>query len=198
MEMTLEYTRAEDNELITGILGRIPEALDRLHQRYRRMIKSVIMQVLHDDAEADDVLQDVLIQIWNRAESYSSEKGKLVSWICTLARRRAIDRLRHHSAYSRATDRFEVLCSQQGEDFDQTHTVERDTCRADLRDLLVRQLNTLPPPQEEVLRLAFFEDKSQREIAELTKTPLGTVKTRIELGLRKLSHAIGQMKEKIS
>lgn len=196
--MTLDHTEGEDTQLMNGILRRIPEALERLHQRYRIMLKSVIMQVLHDDAEADDVLQDVLLQIWNRADSYSSKKGKLVSWICTLARRRAIDRLRCHSAYNRATDRFEVMCNHDDKDFDQIHTVERDACRGDLRELLDRQLSTLPPSQEEVLRLAFFEDKSQREIADLTNTPLGTVKTRIELGLRKLSQSIGQMRDKVS
>ena len=61
------------------------------------------MQVLHDEAEADDVLQEVLIQVWDRAPSYSSGRGKLVSWLCTLARRRAIDRLRQQSAYRQAT-----------------------------------------------------------------------------------------------
>ncbi len=69
------------------------------------------MQVLHDETEADDVLQEVLLQVWNRAESYSARKGKLISWLCTLARRRAIDRLRQHSAYQRATDRYEVSCN---------------------------------------------------------------------------------------
>ena len=64
------------------------------------MLKSIIMQVLHDETEADDVLQEVFLQVWDRAPSYSSRKGKLLSWLCTLARRRAIDRLRQHERLS--------------------------------------------------------------------------------------------------
>ena len=83
----------DDQQLMNGILKEWPDALDRLYKRYRIVLKSIIMQVLHDETEADDVLQDVFLQVWNRARSYSAGKGKLLSWLCTLARRRAIDRL---------------------------------------------------------------------------------------------------------
>jgi RNA polymerase sigma-70 factor (ECF subfamily) len=183
---------------MTGLLSRDPEALEQLHDRYRAILKSIIMQVLHDDAEADDVLQEVFLQVWDRADSYSSHKGKLVSWLCTLARRRAIDRLRQHSAYRRATDRYEVSCNHSDKAVDETHTVESEACRDDLRDLLEQHMKMLPPNQERVIRLAFFENRSQREISVLTNTPLGTVKTRIELGIRKLSHALGGLRGKVS
>src|SRR5690606_20124616 len=101
-------TQTEDRALIEGIIDRKPEALADLHARYRGILRSIVLQVIHDQAEAEDVLQEVLLQVWERAESYSAHKGKLVSWLCTLARRRAIDRLRQQSAYRRATDRFEV------------------------------------------------------------------------------------------
>ena len=199
METTLDpMVIAEDAELMNGLLRRDPEALAQLHQRNRAILRSVIMQVLHDDAEADDVLQEVFLQVWDRAESYSPRKGKLVSWLCTLARRRAIDRLRQHSAYRRATDRYEVSCNHADKAVDETHTVEREACQDDLRNLLEQQMKTLPPNQERVIRLAFFENRSQREISVLTRTPLGTVKTRIELGIRKLSHALGGLRGKIA
>ena len=112
MEMTLnDEALLLDQELMNGVLGRVPGALDRLHKRYRVVLKSIIMQVLHDETEADDVLQEVFLQVWDRASSYSSRKGRLMSWLCTLARRRAIDRLRQQSAYRRATDRYEISCS---------------------------------------------------------------------------------------
>jgi RNA polymerase sigma-70 factor (ECF subfamily) len=199
MDTTLESTViADDQDIMQGLLRREPESLEQLYQRYRAILKSIIMQVLHDDAEADDVLQEVFLQVWDRAESYSPRKGKLVSWLCTLARRRAIDRLRQHSAYRRATDRYEVSCNHADKTIDETHTVERDACRDDLRELLEEQMKTLPPNQERVIRLAFFENRSQREISVLTHTPLGTVKTRIELGIRKLSHALGGLRGKIA
>jgi RNA polymerase sigma-70 factor, ECF subfamily len=198
MEITLENDSIlEDQQLMNGILRRRPEALERLYKRYRVVLKSIIMQVLHDDTEADDVLQEVFLQVWDRAPSYSSGKGKLMSWLCTLARRRAIDRLRQHSAYRRATDRYEVSCNHSDKGIDESHTVEREAFRDDLRSLLDQQLNTLPPNQQEVIRLAFLEEKSQREISALTQTPLGTVKTRIELGIKKLSHAFGGLREKV-
>ena len=112
------------------------------------------MQVLHDETEADDVLQEVFLQVWDRAPSYSSGKGKLMSWLCTLARRRAIDRLRQRSAYRRATDRYEVSCNHSDKGIDESHTVEREAFRDDLRSLLDQQLNALPPNQQEVIRLA--------------------------------------------
>ena len=198
MEITLENDLIwEDQQLMNGILRRLPEALERLHKRYRVLLKSIIMQVLHDETEADDVLQEVFLQVWDRAPSYSSRKGKLMSWLCTLARRRAIDRLRQHSAYRRATDRYEVSCNHPNKGTDESHTVEREAFRDELRSLLDQQLDTLPPNQREVIRMAFLEEKSQREISALTQTPLGTVKTRIELGIKKLSHAFGGLREKV-
>jgi len=200
METTLAQTvdtQAEDQALIQGILDRKPEALADLDARYRGILRAVVMQVIHDQAETEDVLQEILLQVWERAESYSSRKGKLVSWLCTLARRRAIDRLRQQSAYRRATDRFEVSVNHADKSFEETHLVETEACRGDLKELLEKHLKLLPPNQEQVVRLAFFENRSQREISALTGTPLGTVKTRIELGIRKLSHTLGGLRGKV-
>src|SRR6478752_693570 len=148
MEMTLnDEALLLDQELMNGVLGRVPGALDRLHKRYRVVLKSIIMQVLHDETEADDVLQEVFLQVWNRAPSYSSGKGKLMSWLCTLARRRAIDRLRQHGAYRRATDRYEVSCKHFDKSVDESHSVEREAFRDDLRSLLHHHLGALPANQ---------------------------------------------------
>jgi len=199
METTLD-TRLEDAtlnddlELMGELLRRAPDALERLHRRYRTMLRSIIMQVLHDEAEADDVLQEVFLQVWDRAASYSAVKGRLVSWLCTLARRRAIDRLRQHSAYRRATDRYEVSCNHPDKDVGETHPVEREAGLEELRSMLREHLQSLPRNQEEAVRMAFLESRSQREIAELTQTPLGTVKTRIELGIKKLSGALAGLR----
>jgi RNA polymerase sigma-70 factor (ECF subfamily) len=198
MEMILENDSVvADQHLMNGILERQPAALDHLYTRYGGMLKSIIMQVLHDDSEADDVLQEVLVQVWDRAATYSSSKGKLMSWLSTLARRRAIDRLRQHSAYRRVTDRYEISCNHSNKGFEESHTVEQEAFCDDLRTLLDQQLDTLPPHQREVIRLAFFEEKTQRQIAVLTQAPLGTVKTRIELGMKKLSQAWGGLREKV-
>jgi RNA polymerase sigma-70 factor (ECF subfamily) len=198
MEMTLESESVlEDQQLMNGVLRRLPEALEGLYKRYQVVLKSIIMQILHDETEADDVLQEVFLQVWVRAPSYSSGKGKLITWLCTLARRRAIDRLRQRSAYLRATDRYEVSCNHTDKCVNESHPVECEAFRDELRSLLHHYLVALPPNQQEVIRLAFFEEKSQREISALTQTLLGTVKTRIELGIEKLSHAFGGLREKV-
>ena len=196
MKTTLK-DKADDEKLMGELLRRMPEALESLHHRYRAVLRSIIMQVLHDDTAADDVLQEVFLQVWDRGASYSARKGKLLSWLCIMARRRAIDYLRQHNAYRRATDRYEVSCNHPDKEMDEIHTVERDACRDDLRALLQRQLNTLPPNQELAVRMAFLENRSQREISSLTHTPLGTVKTRIELGIKKLNRAFEGMREEM-
>jgi len=198
MEATLDYpTQAEDLELINGLVNQEPDALARLYDRYGTVLKAVIMKVLHDETEAEDVLQEVFLQVWDRAMHYSAEKGKLLSWLSTVARRRAIDRVRQTCAYRRATDRFEVVSRHPDKEMDEIHTVECEAQHHDVRELIDRQLDLLPDSQREAICLAYLEGRSQREIASMTHTPLGTVKTRIELGLKKLSHAIGNAKDKI-
>jgi RNA polymerase sigma-70 factor (ECF subfamily) len=198
MEATLDpIAQKEDLELVNGLVRQEPDALERLYQRYGTVLKAVIMKVLHDETEAEDVLQEVFLQVWDRAIHYSAEKGKLLSWLSTVARRRAIDRVRQTCAYRRATDRFEVVSRHPDKEVDEIHTVECQAQHDDVRELIDRQLDLLPDRQREAICLAYLEGHSQREIASITHTPLGTVKTRIELGLKKLSHAIGGARDKI-
>jgi len=110
--------------------------------------------------------------------------------------RKATSPARSH-AYRRATDRFEVVSRHPDKEMDEIHTVECEAQHHDVRELIDRQLDLLPDSQREAICLAYLEGRSQREIASMTRTPLGTVKTRIELGLKKLSHAIGNAKDKI-
>ena len=119
------------------------------------------MQILHNNTEADDVLQDVLLQVWDRASSYSSEKGTLMTRLCTLARRRAIDRLRQQIAYLRATDRYEVSC-RSSKNANESHTVECEAFRDDLRSLLHQHLVGLPPHQQRDPSVLFRREEPAR------------------------------------
>lgn len=177
----------EDQNLLDGISRRLPNDLEELYRRYAALLKSVIMRVLHD----------VFCQVWEHVDHYSATKGKLSSWLCTLARRRAIDRLRQRSAYRRATKRYEISYRHFGNCFERLHTVERQVFNNDLGFLLRQHLAALPAQQRDVIRMAFFEQKSQREISRLTNIPLGTVKTRIELGLRKLSKRLVEKRSQV-
>ena len=192
---TLGLTEASDETLMKEITNRHQTALCELYQRYGKTLKSVITRVVHEEMEADDVLQEIFLQIWKEAGHYSPKAGRPLGWVVTLARRRAIDRLRRRQAYCRAKDRFEAQIEQPGAR--STSQMSDDLIRSDLRRFLRRQLSGLPEYQREVIELSFFEGRSHREISHLTKTPLGTVKTRLELGMRKLTNCVRPLRRKI-
>jgi RNA polymerase sigma-70 factor (ECF subfamily) len=170
------------------IQKRQPEAIGFLHDRYSSMIKALIMKVLHNEAESDDMLQEIFMEIWERAGSYDPQKGKALGWVITLARRRAIDRLRKREAYCRMEERLTEANKREPQE---AHAhVEEDLALSEMREHLAKAMVNLPPAQQQVIQLAFYKGMSQREIAAHTGIPLGTIKTRIELGLKKISEAL--------
>ncbi|MGV3660296.1 MAG: RNA polymerase sigma factor [Prosthecobacter sp.] len=172
-----------DEALMSAIQDRDASALQVLVQRYRKLLKSAIMRTVNDDAAAEDVLQECLLDLWRHTDHYSATKGKPLAWLMTLCRRRAIDHLRRSMAYSRARDRMEDEIKQTSGFSENTAS---DCEQADIGRVLGQHLSLLPPAQQEVIRLAFLKGMTQREVASATHTPLGTVKTRMELGLKKL------------
>lgn len=191
-----EKARVTDEELMSAVVNGKHAALEELYDRYSAILKALIIRVVHDEAEADDLLQEIFMQIWHQAKHYSANKGKALGWIVTLARRRAIDRLRKRQAYCRATERMEEQVDQQPGAWRQSR-IDDDIFRNDLREFLRERIDQLPPFQKEAIELAYFSGMSQREIALATGAPLGTIKTRLELGLRKLSDAVRGMRDKI-
>ena len=183
-----------DETLMARIQERAPEALAALYDRYSGILKSLIMGVIHNDAEADDLLQEIFMEIWNQAAHYSAQKGKPLGWIVTLTRRRSIDRLRKKQAYARAEERLQNETEQQPDAWVHNST-EDDIEMSDTRRLIMGVLKNLPPAQREAIDLAFYHGMSQREIAAKTGIPLGTIKTRLELGLKKISEALRGMKD---
>ena len=198
---TLQYTTGSalsDEALMEAITAQRPEALTEFYSRHGGRLKSVIGNVVHEEGDADDVLQDILLQIWHEADHYSPKAGKLLGWVVTLARRRAIDRLRRKQAYCRAKERYqEHLGEQPATSAAEAHSSNDEISRSDLRHFLHRRLDVLPKHQREALELAFFAGMSHREIAAVTRAPLGTVKTRLELGLQKLTQALRPLRHKI-
>ncbi|MBA3834031.1 MAG: sigma-70 family RNA polymerase sigma factor [Chthoniobacterales bacterium] len=189
-------TAASDEALMKAITERHQTALRELYKRYGKTLKAVVTHVVHEEAEADDVLQEIFLQIWKEAANYSPRAGKPLGWVVTLARRRAIDRLRRRQAYCRAKDRFEEQIEQQPNSRVR-NGIDDELIRSDLRRFLERQMDTLPDFQREAIDLSYFKGLSQREIAARTRTPLGTVKTRLELGLRKLTNCVRPLRRKI-
>ncbi len=190
------YSQATDEDLMQAITDRRQSALEELYGRYGKTLKAVISHVVHEEAEADDVLQEIFLQIWNEADRYSANAGKPLGWVVTLARRRAIDRLRRRQAYCRAKDRFEEHLTEEPK-IPSHNRIDRQLIASDIRRFLTRQMKNLPDRQREAIELSFFGDLSHREIAARTGTPLGTVKTRLELGLRKLASSVRPLRRKI-
>src|SRR5436853_4344210 len=166
--------RVSNESLMEAISDRQPQALNEFYSRHSSRLKSVIGNVVHEEGEADDVLQEILIQIWRDARRYSPKAGKMLGWVVTLARRRAIDRLRRRQAYCRAKERYQAHLNEQPAAAPETHSFGDDISRSDLRHFLYRRLNVLPQHQREALELAFFAGMSHREIAAVTRAPLGT------------------------
>jgi len=187
---------ASDIDLMRSIQAGDSEALSQLYDRYSGILKALILRVIHNEAEADDLLQEIFMEIWNHAKNFSAQKGKPLGWMVTLARRRAIDGLRKKQAYARAGERLQAETEQQPEAWVHNSTAE-EIDFADTRVLVRQVISSLPPAQQQAIELAFFRGMSQREIAADTNTPLGTVKTRLELGLKKLYDGLKEVKHEL-
>jgi RNA polymerase sigma-70 factor, ECF subfamily len=192
----LEPGAPTDLELMLSIQEGDPDALSQLYDRYNGIIKALILRVVHNEAEAEDLLQEIFMEIWNQAKNFSALKGKPLGWMVTLARRRAIDGLRKKQAYARAGERLQNEIEQQPDAWVHNATEEEITFR-DTRVLVRGVIDQLPPPQQEAINLAFFRGMSQREIAAETNTPLGTVKTRLELGLKKVYDGLKELRHEL-
>ena len=184
-----------DEALLKRISRRNQVALTELYGRYGQMLRTLIDSLVHEGAEADDVLQEIFLQIWKEADNYSPKAGKPIGWMATIARRRAIDRLRRRQAYFRAQERYRDML--EGQPRRPQRDAEKTFVLSDLRHFLKKRLRNLPRLQREAIELCFFKGLSHREIAIATCAPLGTVKTRLELGLQKLTQAIRPLRSRI-
>ena len=161
------------------VVNRKADALESIYQRYESLLRTVILGVIRDEADVEDVLYDVLLQVLEQSDRYDPNDKGLRGLLVTLARRRSLDRLRRRVAYRRTT---ESLKSDTGNPL--TFQVPPTTNQVEVNDLsklLNRAIRVLPEAQKEVIDLAFFKGMSQREIARKRQISLGTVKTRLHL-----------------
>ncbi|MDX5895360.1 RNA polymerase sigma factor [Rubrobacter radiotolerans] len=178
--------RLSDAELIARIAQKDAGALAELYRRYARSVYSLLYNSLMRDPEfAEDLVQDTFIEVWRTAANYRPERGRVPAWIFAIARNRGVDRLRRLSADRRAWERigYSVPGSQPDEAFE---LAWKELLGRQVRDVL----RTLPPEQLQVLQLFSFSGLTHREIARQLGLPLGTVKGRVRLGLKKLSERL--------
>src|ERR1700751_5229155 len=152
-----------DDQLMEAVINRESEALECIYMRYESLLRTVILGVIRDESEVDDILHDVLLQVWDLGDKYKPSRRGLRGLLVTLARRRALDRLRRRAAYRRATESLKT-------DLDNPLTIEITNMTGELENndlltLLMRVIQLLPTAQKEVIHLTFFKGMSQREIA---------------------------------
>ena len=175
-----------DVDLVRRVADRRPEALAALYDRHAPLLLALARRILGNPADAEEVVQEALLQVWSQAGRYDPRRSSVTTWLVLIARSRAIDLLRSRRVREQA-----VVAS--GREPPPAHTSPegpRAVWTEERRARVGSALAGLPEEQREVLELAFYGGLSQSEIAERTGIPLGTVKTRTLLAMRKLRQAL--------
>ena len=185
-------TRARDQDLIS-LVQRVAtgdqSALATLYDTTNRLVYGLVLRVLGDVSSAEEVLLDVYTQVWRQAASYDTNRGAPLAWLTTIARSRAIDRLRSGWQDQRRKESLDIL----GDAPASAASPEEMTVASERQRFVREALNTLAPEQREVIELAYYSGLSHSEIAAKLNQPLGTVKTRTRLGMMKLREALAPM-----
>ena len=167
----------DDVALLKAIAARNEAALAQLYDRYRAILFGLLMRILNNREEAEDVLQEVFLQVWRKATDFDENRGRPFTWLVTLARSRGIDRLRTLAARERVAETSAREVSEE------TSDAATDAFKSEQRGLVTKALSQLPDEQKRPLMLAYFDGLTQSEIAARLGAPLGTVKTRMRTGL---------------
>ena len=186
-----DLTALRDEELLALVIRRQEHALGQLYDRYGRLVYTIALRITGDRQTAEEVVQDVFQNIWQAAGSFQSGIGQFSSWLLGIARHRAIDATR--SKRERARTREQTLDTSfpisDGSD------IERDVAQSMLRDTVRAALQELPTSQRQAVELAYYGELTRVEIAERLGEPLGTIKTRLRLGLIKLRDLLRQVED---
>jgi RNA polymerase sigma-70 factor (ECF subfamily) len=188
MDMTVplqDLQDRDDAELSGLVAGGSAEALEVLYLRYGRVVLAFSTRMMGDRQTGEELVQEVFVRAWRQARSFSSERGSYVTWLLSITHNLCIDEIRKRNRRPQragSTDPVQVLVNVR----DGGPTVEAQTEANELRTVMAKALGTLPDHQRQAVELAFFHGLTQREVAERLGEPLGTVKTRIRLGMKKL------------
>jgi RNA polymerase sigma-70 factor (ECF subfamily) len=177
----------DDALLLAQVQEREPDALLALYRKYSTRVFSLLYRIVDDRSTAEDLLQDTFQRLWERPQMYSAEKGPLLSWLLTVGRNIALDYKRKESR--RAAHLVLDIGGEEGFNLENLPGLG-PAADPDLSRTIRQALDNLPPAQKEVLELAYFEGLTHQELAERTGDSLGTVKTRIRLGIGKLREAL--------
>ena len=182
-----QYANLADEDLMSLVQGGDAEAFATLYERHSRAAYSLSHRMMGDRQAAEDLTQDALLKVWRSAGGYRSDRGSVRTWILSIVHNRGIDQLRSSASRRRTQDRVEQSAprSQPSEAF-------AETWRNRQREQIRTALNTLPADQLKILELAYFSGYTHVEISNLLGIPLGTVKGRMRLGLKKIREYFDQ------
>ncbi len=187
-----ESSPPDDKLLIERMISGDADALASLYDRYSSLLLALARRILHDASDSEEILQEVFLQAWNQAARYQGSRSSVSTWLVMLTRSRSIDRLRSRKSRDRTLD---ALMDENPRDHTSAAAVG-NVLLGERRERLRKELAELPKEQRTVLELAFYRGMSQSEISSFAKIPLGTVKTRTLLAMRKLRKALGlEMRE---
>lgn len=175
-----------DALLVERIALRDTEAFTSLYDRHQAILLGLLIRILHNRTEAEDVLQEVFLAVWQRAADYDQARGTVFTWLVTMTRSRALDRLRSRDA------RVRLLAQAAQESRLHVTNAEDTAVNAEQREIVQRALDGITEQQRSALLLAYFEGLSQSEIARRLNEPLGTVKSRIRAALLKLKELLDE------
>ncbi len=167
---------AEEMRLIARLRAGDQQAMSELYDRYGKVVYAVALRVLQDTAAAEDVLQDVFLQLWRNPGAFDASRGSLAAWLAVIARHRSIDRLRQRRPETDIEDCVIASGPDLADEAERVLVIEK------VRGALAE----MNPDQRSAMELAFFQGLTHSEIAEKTGEPLGTIKTRIRSGLQQL------------
>ena len=174
-----------------NIRDRSPNSLAELYDGFAGAMFSLALEVLGDRWEAEEVIQDVFAYVWKKPEAFSPAKGKFSSWLLVITRNRSIDRVRSRKRKVVRGETIEVLSNRQ--DLGSKDGAE-EASKSDERSFLQSAFKQLPDEQREVIELSYFKGLNHLEISEQLKLSLGTVKSRIRLGMEKLKRALSNLR----
>jgi RNA polymerase sigma-70 factor (ECF subfamily) len=175
-----------DRALMARVEARDADALALLYDTYAARLLGLAARILGDTGEAEEILQEVFLFVWRAAGTFDSARGSVLAWLLVATRSRAIDRLRTRRPAARAG----LTRVERVPDHPDPQDVEADSATREWENLCRAAIAELPPEQRLALELAYFEGLTHQEISQKTSTPLGTVKTRVRLGLMKLKDRI--------
>lgn len=182
-------TDASDEELVRRVGEGDTAALEALYSRYARVVFSFAVRIVGDGQTAEEILQEAFVRTWTQAGTFRTVRGNFASWLLSITHNLAIDELRRRQRRPQRADIGESGDALFGL-VDEATNVEEAAASSILRDRVALALTTLPEAQRVAIELAYFQGLSQREIAARLDEPLGTVKTRLRLGMHKLKDAL--------